>query len=251
MYEEHENIKHFDWKLQAVTTLKWDQNVFWNLWEDWTSVVLSWVFAMKWQQINFLLPSMTALFLDFWNKLYLESDNFFVFKNFNKVNNHYSVNDFDKLIDVLQKRIWNVIYSFLALESFMNESIKEDYIFDNSTKIIKTRKWTKDTLNKKIIENDITTVNKFTFILADIYNISKLDKYILNDFCKIKDLRDKITHLKELDRKSFGVNDDTIWKQLLDINFINYSVLVKNIIWYFYKNLDEKSIPRWFHKNNI
>lgn len=251
MFEEHDNIKNFDWRLQAVTTLSWDQFVLWKFWEDWTSVVLSWVFDMKWKNINFLLPNMTALFLDYWNKLFLETVWFFVFKNFNKVNGYYSVNDFDKLMQLLQQRIWNVIYSFLALESFMNESIKENYTFDNTKNIIKTRKWTAKILTKEIIENDITTISKFTFILPNIYKVNNIDKYILDNFYKIKNIRDKITHLKEIDRRSFEIWDDTIWKLLLDVNFINYAILVKDIVWYFYKNLDEKSIPRWYHKINI
>lgn len=251
MYEEHENIKSFNWKLQAVTTLRWDQNIFWKLHKDWEAVVAAWVFNMKWQQVSFYLPNMTALFLDYWNKLYLETDWYFVFRNFNKVNNYYSANDFDKFLDILQKRIWNVIYSFLALESFMNESIKENYTFDNTKNLIKTRKWTPKILTKEIIENDITTISKFNFIIPNIYQILVLNEQILNDFNKIKNLRDKITHLKEIDKRTFNINDDTIWKNLLDVNFINYAVLVKNIIWYFYKNLDEKSIPRWFHKINF
>jgi hypothetical protein len=112
----------------------------------------------------------------------------------------------------------------------MNESIKDDYIFNNSGNIIKTRKGTNKILNKQIIENDLTTVNKFKFILPDIYKINDIAEHILADFEKIKNIRDKITHLKELDRRSFEIKDDTIWKYLLDVNFLNYAILVKDII---------------------
>jgi hypothetical protein len=150
--------------------------------------------------------------------------------------------DFNELIRILQYRTVNVIYSFLALESFMNDSIPENYTFTNS-------KW--KIRDKKYIQEKFSTDIKFKEVLVDIYKLNNLDEEILNDYCNLKDIRDKITHLKQIDTVESWINDDTIWKILFDKNFINYSIVTKNIIWYFFNNINNKEIPRWFKKINF
>lgn len=248
MHNEKKNIEDYDWRLQAVTTLKWDQ----HWWKDGDIVMAIWQFNMNNSEIYFNLPNMSATFLDCANQFFNNSNWYFVFRNFEKDNKrNYFPKDFNVLMRVLQERIWNIVYSFLALESFMNDSIKQEYTYDNSKKIIRTRKGTKTILDQKIIQESISVSDKFRIILPDIYEIKVLEESVLNDFKKIKDLRNKLTHLKEIDKISSWFKDNTIWKILFSKDFINHAIVVKNIIWYFLSSCDVKKSPRWFNKINF
>ena len=69
-------------------------------------------------------------------------------------------------------------------------------------------------------------------------------KRIWNEYKKLKNIRDRIIHLKTKDRKSSGPKDDTIWKYLLNKELPNMSEVAKHLIDYFAANLDKK--PRWY-----
>lgn len=235
-------LDSYDWRLQAVTTLKWDQ----RWWKDGDVITVIWQFPMSNSSIWFELPNMSAVFLDFSNQLFKKTDWYFVFRNFEKRKGYgYAPKNFDELMGVLQCRIWNVIYSFLALESFMNDSIPKEYIFQERVKgSIKYR-------DQKFIQEQLPIGRKFTEVLPQIYWISAIEDKIISDFEKLKELRDRLTHLKEVDKISSWPDDLDIWKILFDKAFQNHALNTKNIIWYFLQNVEEGKLPRWFRKINL
>ena len=201
-------------------------------------------------EIIFDIPNMSAILLESSNKFFIDSnaDEYFTFKNFPRINKSRTVWDYDWFTNLLQCRIWNVLCAFLALESFMNDSISEDYTFDNSNEIFKTRKWSPKILDKEFIMKDVTTKSKFEFILPNIYGKSPINIIILDTFVDIRNLRDRLTHLRPSDKKSCNSSEDTIWKALLAKDFQNYAIVVKEIIAYFFSEIQEDKIPRWFKK---
>jgi hypothetical protein len=68
MQKEHKNIENYDWRLQAVTTVNGNQHWF----KDWDPIVAIWQFALNNSVISFLLPNMSAIFLEFANKSFID-----------------------------------------------------------------------------------------------------------------------------------------------------------------------------------
>lgn len=237
-FEEHENLTHFDWRCQAVTTLNWDQNVLGIDYQDWTAIALIWQIFLNNKRAIFYLPNMTWVFLDFANKLYNNVNWYFVFANFEKINWIYSPISYENFLNVLQSRIWNIIFSFSALECFINDSIPTEYTYTNA-------KWR--ICNKSFIEEKFTMNDKMEKIMKNIFNITNLEENILEKYRKIKYLRDRIVHLKDIDKASSWPEEDTIRKDFLTKDFCNYALEVKDIIGYFIKNSWIKP-PRRFSK---
>jgi hypothetical protein len=239
---EHENIKDYDWRLQYVSTLKWDQTILWNFRNDWTPVSSAWFFDFRSELVNFLIPNMSALFLDYANTLYNETTSFFVYRNFKKTNTSWvrkiEMQDFDIFFNVLQKRIWSIVFAFMALESFINDSIPEDYIYINAKK---------KSCDKKYIEEKFSMNDKIKIVMRDVYNIQwDISPEIWARYERIKKLRDRVVHLKQIDKTESWPKDETIWKMFLLEDFENYSVSIKTIIGYFITRKQETD--RWYRK---
>jgi len=171
--------------------------------------------------VFFDLPNMTAVFLDCSNRLYEATASYFIFKNFSQVKGVYSPTDYDLFIQILQQRVGSVIYAFLAFESFINDVIPEDYVYTNT----KGEKRDKNYIAEKFSMED-----KITLILQDIYGITKIDDKIYQKYKNTKDLRDRIMHLKEIDKRTSDVNEDTIRKVFMAKDFEHYALVIKQVI---------------------
>lgn len=243
-------IDDFDWRLEKIIPIQSIKQGIWPTINSWGYVTLSWAFKLPWgkDEILFDIPNMSAVLLEQSNKLYQMTNEYLKFENFPRKNSNRVIKDYDYFIEILQSRIWSVIFAFLALETFMNDCIPDGYEFNNGSNIFKTRRWSPKTLDKVFIINDVTIKNKFEYILADIYNKKPIKAEVLDEFTKIKNLRDRLTHLKDTDKSSCSSSQDTIWKAILNKDFPNYAIIVKNIIWYFIEDFDEDSRPRWLKK---
>lgn len=73
----------------------------------------------------------------------------------------------------------------------------------------------------------------------------------MSEFESMKELRDRLTHLKEIDKISSWPDDLDIWKVLFDKTFQNYAVTAKRPIWFFLQNVETEKLPRWFSKINL
>ncbi len=238
--------KLFNWKNQAVLTIDKDQKILWiNYKKDdffWTTI---WEFKINWKKIIFDMPNFCAMYLDVAHKNFLESDKFLVFSNIKK----FRKNKHEDLFNFIQKRISNVIFAFTWLEAFLNENIwaienfdknyRYKYINQNNKKI--TEKW----INKII---DLFSIKQKVNVIQDFYEI-KENEEINRKLKKITELRNKLVHFKRKDTISFNVWDWTIFNELLDKNFLDYSVLVYEIIDYFIKNSKkEKGFSAYWYK---
>lgn len=69
---------------------------------------------------------------------------------------------------------------------------------------------------KDEIERKINLDEKFHIILPNIYNVpSPKGKKVWGHYKEIKKVRDRIIHLKSIDRKASGPEDETIWGIML------------------------------------
>lgn len=134
---EPNNIINEDWRLQAITTLAEDFS-FPNgpIHKKGAVVVLTAQTKFNKKNISFGLPNVTAMFLNFSNKLWQESDEYFKNESnfiepaskFMPVN-FLNVSSNQLLFDALEKRMGAIVFAYSAIESFANQVIPEGYIF--------------------------------------------------------------------------------------------------------------------------
>lgn len=246
--EEHPNIKDLDWKLQFVSTIA---HAFKAPWSKIThpagsAVILSSRAKFHSSLLGFSLPSMTALFLDFSSKAWDEAQ-IFLASDFNdhftlKSDGSYGPKNEGDFFEALELRMAAVVFAYSALESFANESIPEDHVFKRNKQDGKCI----EQYNKEQIEKWLNLDLKLDEILPSILKVkSPKGSTYWQRYMKLKNLRDRIIHMKSKDRKSSGPNDETIWKELLDISKPNFAFEAKDIISYY---LNNKPKPRWFTK---
>lgn len=252
--DEEDSIKNEDYRLQAIITISKDWTSPWskNTFKKGTPVMT--IVSTKFDSdkiLTFGLPNSTAMFIDISYVLWVESEaaskqeNFVKSKSkYDKPNTFYPVSN-EYLFDLLQKRMGSIVFAYTALESFANENIPDDYIYIRDRDDAKcTEKYSKDQI-EKFLSLDIKLGN----ILPPIMNVnSPKGKDLWNKFKLIKDLRDRIIHLKTKDRKSATSEERTIWNDLISKEYPNFAITAKDIINYYLTKIPIKNKPRWFRK---
>lgn len=249
MDKEHPNIIYKDWRLQAITTLAKDFKSPWTekTYPVGTPVELVSNLYYSGKTLSIPVPNMVSLFLEFsyisWSDSQdiIKSDNFIIEKK-----DRLSVDNEKRLFTFLEKRMGSVVFAFTALESFANEIIPEKYQISGSNLESIPNVLKSGILNKDQVERNVNLGEKLDIILPEVLKIqSPKGTKIWQNYKTIKKLRDRIVHLKSIDRKSSSVKDETIWKELIIADQLNIALIAKGIIDYYYKNCEK---PRWLQK---
>lgn len=193
--------------------------------------------TVKYGEKNIVLdhPSMTAVLLSLSNKLWqasiesLSNDDLFLNLPHGDFDETHEPANLAEFIDIFEMRMGSIVFAHTAIESYANEKIPEDYIYRKISKN-KTEIYDKDQ-----IERHLSLDLKLGEILPEILNIEspKGDK-IWNKYIKIKELRDRIVHIKHDDRRSTIYNEgNKIWDALLNIDNPNFAIEAKEIISYY------------------
>lgn len=245
---EEEILNKEDWRLQAVTTLT----------DDWISpnnilhkkgALVSLTARVSYSHneiLSLLIPSIPALFLDVSNRSWVKSQKYLqnpksfvssLRKGVAKVLFPSKVSD---LFNCLEDRMLSIVFAYSALEAFANEQVPDDYLY---TRKRKDKRCT-ETFTKLEIERSISLDEKLSEILPNILNIeTPKDKGIWNRYLILKNLRDRIIHFKSDDRMSVDIDIDNLWKELVNKKYSNFSLDARDIINYYFSNIEEK--PRW------
>jgi hypothetical protein len=119
------------------------------------------------------------------------------------------------LFDYLEQSISHVVFSFTALEAFANEVIPDG--FTHTFTVDRTGE--KRTYGKDDIERRINLDEKLGTVLPEIFSL-KTPKGgpLWEKYKSIKKARDRIIHLKSIDKRDSGPEDETIWGTLLRIH---------------------------------
>jgi hypothetical protein len=135
----------------------------------------------------------------------------------------------------------SVVFACTALEAFVNEEIPDSYVY-----ICKEKQNTKH-YDKEQIERYLTLNAKLGDVLPLALSVrTPKGKSIWNDYDKLRDLRDRIIHMKTQDRAHRGENPKSIWNALMRSPLPETHKAAKNMISYF---LNAKGTqPRWFQK---
>ena len=113
----------------------------------------------------------------------------------------------EALFDFFQEFSAEVIFSFTALEAFANEMIPTNFTYD----------WTNGkkatiTLSASEIERQVSLDEKLKVVLPRAHGISSpAGTKPWEQFKSLKRVRDRLVHLKSIDRKSSGPEHQTIW----------------------------------------
>lgn len=192
--------------------------------------------------LAFGLPSAPALYLNLAKNAQDRRKSLDVLASFTERHEVYA-GDYPKdqkiLFDFFQEFAAEVIFSFTAIESFANEMIPLEFRYDWMTS-----KATKLNLNASEIERQVSLDEKLKSVLPLAHSLkSPAGTKVWENYRKIKNMRDRLIHLKYLDRKSSGPEFQTIWGLMLaerDADFALSAYLVIGA----YPSLVKES--RWF-----
>lgn len=246
MEKESENIKNEDWRLQAITTIaKEFKGVNGIIHPVGTQVSLVSSIKFKDKNLSFRAPNVTALFLDFANTLSNEVKKDLEETNFNNSNSRlmpgtiHPKNE-EEFFQTIEMIMGTIVFSYSALESFANEKIPKEYIYE--TKRSDNKCFEK--YDKEQIERNVSLDLKLAEILPLITGVkSPKGGHLWNKYIKLKNLRDRIIHKKSYDKVSANADEESFWKSIITDQNSNFVSDVKDIISYYFKDKTQK--PRW------
>ena len=146
------------------------------------------------------------------------------------------------LFDFLEELISHVVFSFTALEAFANEAIPDNFSYT----FVVGRTGEERTYGKDEIERRINLDEKLDIVLPQIYKLaSPKGGSLWEKYKTIKKARDRIIHLKSVDKRASGPEDETIWGTLLRMHDEPLCDYAHSMIGYFKPAIQDR---RYFAK---
>jgi hypothetical protein len=106
----------------------------------------------------------------------------------------------------------HAVFSFTAIESFANEAIPEFFKYTIYCA------GNKETLDKPEIERRINLDEKLDKVLPAALSVgSPKGHKVWEKYRAVKRVRNRLIHLKSIDRKASGPENETIWGTLLKV----------------------------------
>ncbi|WP_201526423.1 MULTISPECIES: hypothetical protein [Psychrobacter] len=190
---------------------------------------------IKKNRVKFLTPSMVALQINIANEALRE-----VKALNNRIQSLYSEQDLSSestgeslightleiysFIEHAQKAI---IFSFTALETFINLSIPHDFIWEKRT----TRKT--EVYNKEQVERYVSWKEKINLVVTDIYKVPQIKQMdFWSDLIELLDVRNRLIHIKSSD-------DTEVLTDLLNKNIFKICFSSQEYINYISENVVE------------
>ncbi|MCM2475248.1 hypothetical protein HGO38_17350 [Rhizobium sp. CG5] len=143
------------------------------------------------------------------------------------------------LFDYFQSTMAEIVMAFSAIEAFANESIPSGYTYlftQQDGKVVP--------LTGLELERRVSLDEKLSSLLPAVHSInSPKGRKPWERYRKLKALRDRLTHLKSVDRKASGPEDQTIWGSLLEARNENFALSAFTIIGAFPELVQQR---RWY-----
>jgi hypothetical protein len=182
------------------------------------------------KEVNFGLPSAPAIYLDLARGAHLKRRNFDLTTIFVKHPQGIWPENHSPLFDYFGDFMAEVIFSFTALEAFSNEVIPQDFLYSYK----KTKNDPPRNLAKPEIERLISLDEKLKKILPSALNVKSFGGSVLwQDYKQLKAIRDRLIHMKSIDRKSSGAEHQTLWGLLLEKQNFVFPDIAANILQHF------------------
>ncbi|WEZ84565.1 hypothetical protein P6U16_08325 [Rhizobium sp. 32-5/1] len=143
------------------------------------------------------------------------------------------------LFDFLQEMSAEIVMSFSAIEAFANEAIPKDFPFS-----VTKRDGSTELLSGVDLQRQVSLDEKIAVVLPSALGIkSPRGKRPWENYRKLKAIRDRLVHLKMIDRKASGPEDQTIWGSLIENRNQNFALVALSIIGVFSEALQNR---RWY-----
>jgi hypothetical protein len=190
------------------------------------------------KKLSMPIPSATALFLSMSKKSYFQAKK--IIKNSGieqSIKKEVSFPDESDLFDYLENIINSVVSAYSAIEAFVNEALID---------------FSENGINEKElheIERKPTIDKIKTFLPKSLSILSPTRERCYTDFIELQKIRNKIIHLKKIDRISGDTEIKTVWDELF--RCLPPHEVAYDIINYFYERISEEKKPYWLlHYDN-
>jgi hypothetical protein len=142
------------------------------------------------------------------------------------------------LFDFFELFIAEVIFSFTAIEAFANESIPANFSYSwKNAKEVKQ-------LTRADIERSVQLDEKLKRVLPEAHNVkSPAGTKVWQGFKELKAVRDRLVHMKSIDRRASGPEHQTIWGLLLEKRQQDFPEIAYRLIGSYESLVDSR---RWF-----
>ena len=162
------------------------------------------------QHVTFGVPSSPALFLNAARRAYLQIKDIDPALMFYKWQNARIPINHSQLFDYFESFTTHVVFSFTALEAFANEAIPKEFEY----KIEKKGETT--LLKKPDIERSVNLDEKLHSVLPQALGVATpKGKKPWQHYKLLKGMRDRIIHLKSVDRSPSGAESESVWGMML------------------------------------
>jgi hypothetical protein len=248
-FSEPQSVESFDWRLQAITTTTTDTALGSKVMKAGAVVMAIAQIRYDSKTINrFALPSVCALMLDFAKQMYDQSCDLPGLLSGVAAIELRQARNFPVVFEMLERRMAAVIFSFTALEAFANEVIANAY-GRGYTYGETNATGANVPLTLEDVERRAPLDLKLNTILPQIFSVrSPKGTYNWENFKRLKKIRDRIVHNKQIDRLQSMTKDETLWRFLTDSDFKNFPLHAKGIIAYFWQTIDGDRTARWYEK---
>lgn len=247
-FKEHANLAGFDWRLHAATTVSQDAIHNGRLIEKGSTVKVASILRVskKTPKINLGAPSITAMLLNVAARNDDEAktlhDDLVVL-----VNGSNSPNEDDRrFFDGLEKRMTAVTFTYAALESFANENIEvaygqNGYRYDQQQKSGLIVPYSLEDVEKRLSLSE-----KLSTVVPEALKVTTpRGRTVWNQFVRLREVRDRIIHLKGPDRGHSS--DNWLFRELISKKSDRFANHAYEMIAYFYDQVPDLA-PRWFAK---
>lgn len=161
-------------------------------------------------RVDFAVPSGPALFLNLARSSYMQINGFEPSQLFYAWQNGNVPINQSLLFDYFESYSAHVIFSFTALEAFANERIPEEFVYEID------KKGQKEVLTKPDIERRVSLDEKLDSVLPQALGIGSPKGTQLWEHYKLtKSMRDRLIHLKSVDRSASGEEHESVWGIML------------------------------------
>lgn len=230
-----------DWRIQALTWLTEPfQSPSGHTYPIGSAVAQSVRLKHKSEIFSVLVPNPTSLFISLSYSYYLGA-NAILSKYYEARRQGTRKLDAIDIFSYFENIMASIVFAYTALESFSNEEIPDNYKY-SIVKKDRTKKF-----SKSWIERNLSLGIKLGDIIPHIHSVTSIkgDK-LWSEFIHLRDLRDRIIHMKTSDRRCSGDDVSSIWHDLVIQDPPRMFETAKNIIGYFYSKIDNP--PRWYLK---
>ena len=132
-----------------------------------------------------------------------------------------------------------VIAAHTGIEAYANETVPQGYAYTYWNR--RTKK--NESLNRDGIERQLTLCQKLGDVLPKAYSVpGPKGKPAWQRYKELKEVRDRIMHMKAIDRKPTGPEVESVWDALFRLD--SPLLLARPIVEHFASKIDPK--PGWF-----